>query len=117
ATPIPSGTDFIIELVTPTRDPAAGGDGGLLALGFNSAGESAPTYLYAEECGLTEYQTLASVGFPNRHLALLLGVDECDQGPTHVEWAAVIDTSFDPEIPIGDEFAFDLAFNPCVPDT
>jgi hypothetical protein len=73
---IPSGTEFIIELVTPTRDPAAGGDGGLLALGFNSAGQSAPTYLYAEECGLTEYQTLTSIGFPNRHLALSLGVDE-----------------------------------------
>jgi hypothetical protein len=79
---IPSGTEFIIELVTPTRDPAAGGDGGLLALGFNSAGESAPTYLYAEACGLIEYQTLASAGFPNRHLALSLGVDQGLVSPT-----------------------------------
>ena len=71
---VPAGAPFVVELDTPSRLPVEGGDGALLSLGFNSLGQSAPSYLRAPSCGASNFLTLAAVGFPNSHAAISVGV-------------------------------------------
>lgn len=73
---VSAGESIVIELRTPTRDPALGGDGGLLILGCNNDGESAPTFLLASECGIDDFVTTASLGFPQSQLALSITLAE-----------------------------------------
>jgi hypothetical protein len=79
---IPAGASFIVELDTPTRVPAAGGDGALLSLGFNGLGQSAPTYLRAPGCGANNFIDTAALGFPNSHAAITVGAAEGYTVPT-----------------------------------
>lgn len=72
---IPAGSQFIIELNTPTRLPELGGDGGLLSFGTNMLGQNNPTYLRGPTCGAEDFTDVASFGFGNRHLVMSLGVD------------------------------------------
>lgn len=69
-----AGGNYIVELLTPSRLLDEGGDGGLIALGFNNLGQSAPSYLRAPGCGVDNFVTLQSIGFGNRHLVMSLGV-------------------------------------------
>ncbi|UYV12349.1 MAG: hypothetical protein NCW75_13740 [Phycisphaera sp.] len=71
---VPEGQAFIVELDTPSRNPATGGDGELLSLGFNALGQSSPTYLRSEACGLPEFTDVSGLGFPNSHAAISVGV-------------------------------------------
>ena len=73
---LPAGTAFVVELETPSRNPDEGGDGALLSLGFNALGQSGPTMLRSEPCDLPQFTDLASIGFPNSHAAISLGVSE-----------------------------------------
>lgn len=70
--PISAGVEYVVELRVPSRFPSDGGDGGLLALGCNSLGETAPTYIRAPACGANDFIPLASIGFGNRHLVMTL---------------------------------------------
>lgn len=72
AIPVTAGVEYVIELRVPSRFPADGGDGGLLALGCNSLGETAPTYIRAPACGAPDFLPLSSIGFGNRHLVMTL---------------------------------------------
>jgi len=72
---IPAGSQFIVELNTPTRLPELGGDGGLLAFGTNTLGQSSPTYLRGPSCGVEDFADVASFGFGNRNLVMSLGID------------------------------------------
>ncbi len=79
---VPAGAPFVVELDTPSRVPADGGDGALLSLGFNNLGQTAPSYLRAPGCGANNFLTLAAVGFPNSHAAISLGVTDAFEVPT-----------------------------------
>jgi len=67
---VPADTLLVVELSFASRLPADGGDGGSIFPGCNSAGQSAPTYLRSLSCGNPDFVDLASIGFPNSHLAL-----------------------------------------------
>ncbi len=60
---------LVVEVHVPD---SAEGSTTKLFMGSNAAGQSGPSYLSAEECGLTEPQDLADVGggFPDVHLVL-----------------------------------------------
>ncbi len=79
ALPISAGVEYVVELRVPSRYPPEGGDGGLLALGCNGLGETAPTYIRAPLCGVTDFLPLSSIGFGNRHLVLTL-IESADEG-------------------------------------
>ncbi|MCF6238817.1 MAG: hypothetical protein L3J79_08415, partial [Candidatus Marinimicrobia bacterium] len=72
---IPAGSQYIVELNTPSRVLGLGGDGGLLSFGTNTLGQSGSTYMRGPECGLNDFVDVASVGFGNRHLVMSLGFD------------------------------------------
>jgi hypothetical protein len=73
-----AGADYIVELFTPSRFVGDGGDGGLITLGFNNLGQSAPTYFRSPDCDVYDFVTLQSIGFGNRHLVLSLGLGAVD---------------------------------------
>ncbi len=73
---VPAGTQFIVELTSPSRRPADGGDGGQLAFGFNGQGQSAPTYFRGPFCGAEDFVDISSLGFPNLHLVMSVGYEE-----------------------------------------
>jgi hypothetical protein len=82
---IPPGSDLVVALRTPSRFPQDGGDGGRLILGFNDNGETAPTWIKAGLCGVNDFVTTGSVGFPNSHLVMTVGsvpsaLDACGTG-------------------------------------
>ncbi len=80
---VPEGTVFTVELDTPSRFPASGGDGALLSLGFNALGQSAPSYLRAPACGAElRFIDLVALGFPNSHAAMSLGTESGYAVPT-----------------------------------
>jgi len=70
------GEDLVLELHTPTRSPAEGGDGGFLHFGFNEGGQSSPTWFRAPECGMNDFIDLAAIGYPNFSLVLSAGTDD-----------------------------------------
>lgn len=72
--PIPAGANLVVALRSPSRIVAEGGDGGVLVFGFNSAGQSGPTYLKAPTCNASDFVTAASVGFPGSHAVMTLGL-------------------------------------------
>jgi len=67
---IPAASQFIVELTTPTRAPAAGGDGGFIALGCNDNGQTAPTYIRAVSCGVPNFIPTNLLGFPNSQVVM-----------------------------------------------
>jgi hypothetical protein len=67
---VPAG-NVVVELFVANRQPP--GDGGIIFLGSNNAGQTGPTFLKAPLCALADFVNLANVGFPNSHLLLRLG--------------------------------------------
>ncbi len=63
----PTAGDLVIEVFVPDAFPAPGNS---FYIGSNAGGESAPSYVRAPECGLTQPATTASVGSPNMHIVL-----------------------------------------------
>ncbi len=74
---VPAG-NLVVELFCPCRQTTCtgppAGDGGVIFLGSNAAGQSAPSYIKAADCGLTDYGDLAGIGFPNVHMVMRLGL-------------------------------------------
>lgn len=70
--PVQAGTSLVVELLTPSRLPSAGGDGGFIALGCNDDGQEAPTFVRATGCGVEDFIPTADVGFPGSHVAMTL---------------------------------------------
>jgi hypothetical protein len=62
---IPAGSTLVVEVSAPDLT----GVGGFWP-GTNSAGQSAPTYLAAPGCGVTEPADLGALGFPWVHLVM-----------------------------------------------
>lgn len=72
--PINAGSELVVELRTPSRFATDGGDGGLLVLGCNDEGQTAPTYIRSPECGVEDFITTEAIGFPQAHCVMTLGM-------------------------------------------
>ncbi|MFO0874062.1 MAG: hypothetical protein U0575_08845 [Phycisphaerales bacterium] len=70
---IQGGAKCSVQLRTPTRSPAAGGDGGAIYVGSNNNGQSAPSYVKASSCNVSSYVTFASIGFPGVDIVMSVG--------------------------------------------
>lgn len=62
----PSTDDLVIEVFTPDGQAA----GHSFFIGSNNLGETAPTYLAAATCGITEPTPTGTIGFPQMHLVM-----------------------------------------------
>jgi subtilisin family serine protease len=82
---VPAEQTLLIELFAPDT-------GNLFFPATNADGETAPSYLYAPDCGLTAITPFADIGFPNAHLILDVGVSGaqvCGSQTRAVDWLAV----------------------------
>ncbi len=62
----PAGSVLVVEVFTPNGQSA----GNFFFIGSNSAGQTAPSYLAAATCGVTEPATTASIGYPGMHIVM-----------------------------------------------
>lgn len=72
---IPSGSTFVVEWEPVDGTPTESHGPLVVNFGANSAGQSAPTYIYAPDCGSGGPTDLAAVGFPNSHWVLAVNSD------------------------------------------
>lgn len=63
---VPAGDSLVVEVFTPDGQVA----GHSFFIGSNSAGESAPSYLAAADCGITAPTTTSAIGFGNMQIVL-----------------------------------------------
>ncbi|HMN96131.1 MAG TPA: hypothetical protein PKC43_07450 [Phycisphaerales bacterium] len=92
AVALPGGSFMIIEIWCPSRIVAAGGDAGLIFIAKNSAGQSAPSYIRAPECGPVNFVSLASAGFPNSHLIMtVFSAEEVGECPADLNGDGTVD--------------------------
>src|SRR5690606_1654775 len=61
-----AGSNLVVEVLTPDGDPA----GNSFFIGSNAAGESAPSFLRAPDCGITAPTTTGTVGFPQMQIVM-----------------------------------------------
>lgn len=75
-----SSAGMLVAVSAPNGQPTSTG----FYLGGNSNGQTAPGYIKAINCGVSEYATFASIGNPNAHIVLFptgnatLGVENLD---------------------------------------
>lgn len=68
STPVDALTsDLVVEVFTPNGQAA----GHAFFIGSNAAGQTAPSWLRAPDCGATEPVTTADIGSPGMHLVLI----------------------------------------------
>jgi len=79
---VPAGSTMVVEILAPSRLIADGGDGGAFAVGANTAGQSAPSYIRAPACGMPNFTDTALIGFPTNHMVMRV-----DAGPLH--WTVI----------------------------
>ncbi len=75
---LPATDRLVVELYTPAS-------GGTFFVGSNAAGQSAPGYIRASECGVPEPISFEAIGFPNTHLLLAVAVGDAVCGNSSVE--------------------------------
>lgn len=63
---IPSGSVLVVEVFTPNGQV----DGNSFFLGSNNLGQTAPSYLAAGDCGITEPINVADLGFPDMQIVM-----------------------------------------------
>jgi len=86
----PAGSVLVVEVFTPNGQTA----GHTFFIGSNSLGQTAPSYLAAEDCGIAEPTSTAAIGFPNMHIVMNVTGDTefepqpCDD-PADVAWLSV----------------------------
>ncbi|MFS8521986.1 MAG: carboxypeptidase regulatory-like domain-containing protein, partial [Micromonosporaceae bacterium] len=61
----PAGSTLVVEIDSPDMSGT-----GRLFIGSNSAGQTAPSYLASESCGLLEPTDTAELGFPDMHIVM-----------------------------------------------
>jgi len=76
-----AGTELVVELRTPSRFVGDGGDGGLLVLGCNNDGQTAPTYFKALACGITDFLPTTAIGFPQSQVVMTVGTSPVGEPP------------------------------------
>ena len=68
----PIGKDLVVDIWTP--DGTIGPDFSLF-IGSNALGQTQPAYLAADDCGLPDPATTASIGFPDMHIVMTVNGD------------------------------------------
>ena len=77
----PAGSTLVVEFFTPDGQTA----GHSLFVGSNPDGQTAPSYIAAAACGITEPTDTALIGFPTMHLVMnVTGTTGCDTDLTWV---------------------------------
>ncbi|MBK9531352.1 MAG: HYR domain-containing protein [Chitinophagaceae bacterium] len=74
---VPANSTIVLEIFTPDGT----GAGTSIFVASNNLGQSAPSYIRANDCGVTQPTDLAGIGFPGVHLILNA---EGEEGPTVV---------------------------------
>jgi hypothetical protein len=86
----PAGSTLVVEVATPDMTAQGGG----LFIGSNPDGQSAPSYLRSESCGLPEPMDTAAIGFPGMHIVMnVTGTTDVEvpvcAAPGEVPWLSV----------------------------
>jgi len=80
----PAGSTLVVELDAPDMSAAGG-----FFPGSNAQGESAPSYLRSEGCGMPEPAPMSAIGFPDTNLVLnVTGTTEAP-GTQLPEWMSI----------------------------
>jgi hypothetical protein len=82
----PTTTDLVVEVFTPNGQAA----GNSLFIGSNPNGQTAPGYLAAPDCGISEPTDTAAIGFPDMHIIMVVNGDEAGPVPTMGGWSLVL---------------------------
>ncbi|MBL0886742.1 S8 family serine peptidase [Myceligenerans sp. I2] len=61
-----SGGTLVVEVVTPNLQDV----GGVFYIGSNADGQTAPSYLKADDCGISEPAATDSIGWPDMHVVM-----------------------------------------------
>ncbi len=69
---LPLGATIVVEVFTPDRQVT---DNGSFFLGANSYGQTAPSWIATDTCGLDCYLTTDGIGFPNAQWVMRLDID------------------------------------------
>ena len=69
--------DLVVELFTPDGQAA----GHSFFIGSNTAGQIAPTFLTAANCGITSPTDTAAIGFPNMHVVMVVNASTAALAP------------------------------------
>lgn len=97
----PAGSRLVVEIFTPDGQTA----GNSFFIGSNAAGESAPSYIMAADCGLTSPATTGSIGFPNMMIVMSVTGDQAvpvelssftaydTRGQVNIEWSTSTETN------------------------
>ena len=74
---VAAGSAFVVEIaIDPSTD-------GFASFYGNTAAETGPTYIRSDSCGIADYITLGSIGFPDQHWYLnVVGGNGCDASNT-----------------------------------
>ena len=68
---IPAGSEIVVAIYVPSDAPSDGGNGQVsFQIGSNASGETAPSYLKAVDCGLTQPVTFTSQGHPEVQIVM-----------------------------------------------
>ncbi len=67
---VPENATMVVEIFTPSRLVADGGDGGSFFIGSNGIGQTAPTYLRADACGIVNYIDVGLTCFCTFHVVM-----------------------------------------------
>ncbi|MGH3353113.1 MAG: carboxypeptidase regulatory-like domain-containing protein [Nocardioides sp.] len=78
----PAGSTLVVEVVAHA--------GGRFFIGSNGEGQTAPSYLASEACGITEPVDTSEVGFPDMHIVMNVTGEE---GGAAVDWITFDRTS------------------------
>lgn len=82
----PAGSTLVVEIDAPDQSGA-----GRLFIGSNNAGQTAPSYLRSESCGLPEPTDTADIGFPGMHIVMNV---TGETGAGGVPWLTIDPLSF-----------------------
>ncbi len=97
----PAGSQLVVEIFTPDGQTA----GNSFYIGSNTAGESAPSYLLAGDCGITTPTATSAIGFPDMNIVMSVTGDMVVpvelssfnaysvQGQVNVEWSTSTETN------------------------
>ncbi|TDD73096.1 hypothetical protein E1262_01005 [Jiangella aurantiaca] len=78
STRVPAGATLVLEVATPDLLNV-----GAVVPGANSAGQTGPSYISADDCGAPNPVTMESLGFPDAHL--VMAVDGTPREPIRCE--------------------------------
>jgi len=85
----PLTQDLVVEVFVPDGQA----EGNFFFIGSNDSGETHPSYLAAADCAVTEPATVASLGYPEMMVLMIVNGEDVQQPtsvPTMNEWGMII---------------------------